>query len=76
MDTLDICGHLDHSRLLELGHGTTANAILPMYLKALAMLLVKIMRSGRACMLLLGLHPPKGPNCASIIAGLRALVQC
>ena len=41
-----------------------------------AMRLANLMRSGRACMLPLGLRPPKGPSCAHIIAGLCALVLC
>ena len=41
-----------------------------------AMLLANLMRSGRACMLPLGLCPSKGASCARIIAGLRALVLC
>ena len=39
-------------------------------------LLADLLRSGRACVLPLGLHPPKGLNFAGIIAGVRALVQC
>ena len=44
-----------------------------------AVLLANLMRSGRACMLPLGLHylhPPKRSIRAHIIAGRRALVQC
>ena len=44
--------------------------------KFVAMLLANLMRSGRACMLLVSLRSPKGPSGARIITGLRALVQC
>ena len=39
-----------------------------------AMLLADLMRSGRACMLTLGLRPPKGPSCACVIAGSCASI--
>ena len=40
------------------------------------MRLANLMRSGRACMLLLDLRPAKGQSCAHTIVGLRALVPC